>query len=69
MDIDYLALLHGDLSVLDTIEDLGQAEVVGQALTNVQGWKTMSCSHQSRVVLTSKLAPDWRHKSEQPIRS
>ena len=47
VDIDYLALLHGDLSVLDTIEDLGQAEVVGQALTNVQDLDTvhLSASH------------------------
>ena len=35
----------------------------------IQGWKYMSCSSLSRVVSTSMLAPDWLHKSEQPIRS
>ena len=40
-------------------------------VVNKQGWKFMSCRHcqDSRVVSTIKLAPDWLHMSEQPIRS
>ena len=53
-------------------------DVLGKVMVQVeavkaklyQGWKFMSCSHcQELNRSTSKLAPDWLHKSEQPIRS
>ena len=47
-------------------------ELAGNLLNinrNLQGWKFMSCTSLSRVVSTSKLAPDWLHKSKQLIRS
>ena len=34
-----------------------------------QGQKFISCSAMARVSSTSKLAPDWLQKREQPIRS
>ena len=33
------------------------------------GMEIYECQSLSRVVSTSKLAPDWLHESEQPIRS
>ena len=46
-----------------------RAEVPVGGDVSAAGMETNELWSSSRVVLTSKVAPDWLHKSEQPIRS